>query len=306
MSVFFDHDRDIVVYDYHKKHKYYMTSYTYRQLKGTGLPANSTDIPLPEKPAPVGMIYVFTGSQWVLEENNFARPNIKKETYTYKGIKKNIELETIPNPHIYFPQYNNIDDYISSQLKTLNLSFTFSRIQRKYRDLLENYNSIAESKKLFNIQEIVFNYRMESESFVAMIRSFFDEMVQLTYLLVNDSVEKLIDSIGDLKRKANDNKICYDIFFGNGKAYENDESNYLTLINDLSNSIKHSSLHYECYSLIPCIPNVISIYKKQNNFKSNEVIFHDHSIYDLILAFKDNFHRIIKNQHTYIKGKTNV
>lgn len=137
-----------------------------------------------------------------------------------------------------------------------------------------------------------------------MIRSFFDEMVQLTYLLINEVSDNLIDSIGLLIRDKNKNKECYDIFFGDDDVYIKDGSDYLVTINDLSNSIKHSSLHYESYSSYPLSPNILSICKKNNAFKSNDVVIHNHNVVDIFLGFKDNFHRIIKNQQTYVSRNT--
>ncbi|EAW1165188.1 hypothetical protein EO50_28980, partial [Salmonella enterica] len=164
-------------------------------------------------------------------------------------------------------------------------------------------SAISENNPL-TFPEKIFDYKVESEFFVAMIRSFFDEMVQLTYLLINEVSDNLIDSIGLLIRDKNKNKECYDIFFGDDDVYIKDGSDYLVTINDLSNSIKHSSLHYESYSSYPLSPNILSFYKKNNAFKSNDVVIHNHNVVDIFLGFKDNFHRIIKNQQTYVSRNT--
>lgn len=305
MAVFFDFDRDIVIHEYHRISKYYISSSTYRQVKGTGLPANSTEIPPPKEKAPNGMVYIFNGNAWNLAQDTFSRPNIKEVNYAYTGERPlEMVIERIDFPFSYFPQYNDVVDYISSGLKTLHLSFNYVRIQKKYLYIIGLFDSAISENNPLTFPEKIFDYKVESEFFVAMIRSFFDEMVQLTYLLINEVSDNLIDSIGLLIRDKNKNKECYDIFFGDDDVYIKDGSDYLVTINDLSNSIKHSSLHYESYSSYSLSPNILSFYKKNNAFKSNDVVIHNHNVVDIFLGFKDNFHRIIKNQQTYVSRNT--
>jgi hypothetical protein len=304
MTVFFDFDRDIVIHEYHRVSKYYISSSIYRQVKGTGLPANSTEIPPPEENAPNGMVYIFNGNTWDLVQDTFSRPNIEEVNYTYSGERPlEMVIERIDFPFTYFPQYNDVVDYISSGLKTLHLSFNYVRIQKKYLYLIELFNSATSTHNPFTFPEKIFDYKVESESFVAMIRSFFDEMVQLTYLLINEVSDNLIDSIGSLIRDKSKNRECYGIFLGDDDVYIKDDSDYLITINNLSNSIKHSSLHYESYSSYPLSPNIVSFYKKNNTFKNHDVVLHNHNVVDVFLGFKANFHRIIKNQHTYVKHR---
>ncbi|HIH5775351.1 TPA: hypothetical protein ACYSI4_000038 [Citrobacter werkmanii] len=302
MTVYFDFDRDVVIHEYHQVSKYYISSSIYRQMKGTGLPANSTEVPPPDENAPNGMVYIFNDNTWDLVQDTFPRPNIEEVNYTYTGERPlETVIERIDFPFTYFPQYNDVVDYISSNLKTLHLSFNYVRIQKKYLYIIELFNLATSTHNPFTLQERIFDYKVESEFFVAMIRSFFDEMVQLTYLLINEVSDNLIDSIGSLIRDQNKNRECYNVFFGDNDAYIKDDSEYLVIINNLSNSIKHSSLHYESYSSYPLSPNILSFYKKNNTFKNNDVVIHNHNVVDVFLGFKANFHRIIKNQQNYVK-----
>ncbi|HAT7569337.1 TPA: hypothetical protein JAW19_002112 [Citrobacter werkmanii] len=302
MTVYFDFDRDVVIHEYHQVSKYYISSSIYRQMKGTGLPANSTEVPPPDENAPNGMVYIFNDNTWDLVQDTFPRPNIEEVNYTYTGERPlETVIERIDFPFTYFPQYNDVVDYISSNLKTLHLSFNYVRIQKKYLYIIELFNLATSTHNPFTLQERIFDYKVESEFFVAMIRSFFDEMVQLTYLLINEVSDNLIDSIGSLIRDQNKNRECYNVFFGDNDVYIKDDSKYLVIINNLSNSIKHSSLHYESYSSYPLSPNILSFYKKNNTFKNNDVVIHNHNVVDVFLGFKANFHRIIKNQQNYVK-----
>lgn len=302
MTVYFDFDRDVVIHEYHQVSKYYISSSIYRQMKGTGLPANSTEVPPPDENAPNGMVYIFNDNTWNLVQDTFPRPNIEEVNYTYTGERPlETVIERIDFPFTYFPQYNDVVDYISSNLKTLHLSFNYVRIQKKYLYIIELFNLATSTHNPFTLQERIFDYKVESEFFVAMIRSFFDEMVQLTYLLINEVSDNLIDSIGSLIRDQNKNRECYNVFFGDNDVYIKDDSEYLVIINNLSNSIKHSSLHYESYSSYPLSPNILSFYKKNNTFKNNDVVIHNHNVVDVFLGFKANFHRIIKNQQNYVK-----
>ncbi|GAL47067.1 MULTISPECIES: hypothetical protein [Citrobacter] len=302
MTVYFDFDRDVVIHEYHQVSKYYISSSIYRQMKGTGLPANSTEAPPPDENAPNGMVYIFNDNTWDLVQDTFPRPNIEEVNYTYTGERPlETVIERIDFPFTYFPQYNDVVDYISSNLKTLHLSFNYVRIQKKYLHIIELFNLATSTHNPFTLQERIFDYKVESEFFVAMIRSFFDEMVQLTYLLINEVSDNLIDSIGSLIRDQNKNRECYNVFFGDNDVYIKDDSEYLVIINNLSNSIKHSSLHYESYSSYPLSPNILSFYKKNNTFKNNDVVIHNHNVVDVFLGFKANFHRIIKNQQNYVK-----
>ncbi|WP_407201258.1 hypothetical protein [Citrobacter werkmanii] len=259
MTVYFDFDRDVVIHEYHQVSKYYISSSIYRQMKGTGLPANSTEVPPPDENAPNGMVYIFNDNTWDLVQDTFPRPNIEEVNYTYTGERPlETVIERIDFPFTYFPQYNDVVDYISSNLKTLHLSFNYVRIQKKYLYIIELFNLATSTHNPFTLQERIFDYKVESEFFVAMIRSFFDEMVQLTYLLINEVSDNLIDSIGSLIRDQNKNRECYNVFFGDNDVYIKDDSEYLVIINNLSNSIKHSSLHYESYSSYPLSPNILS------------------------------------------------
>jgi len=306
MSDFFDFNRDVIVHDYHREHKYYISSRSIHQAKDTGLPANSTEINLPEKNTPDGMIYIFNGNGWDLVADTFNKPDVSEVSYIFTGdMSSDLRIEKIDFPFSYFPQYNDVVDYISSDLKTFHLSLKFTQIQKKYFYLLQLFYA-ADIKEPYSFHEKIIDYKLESELLVAMIKSFFDELVQMTYLLVNNDVNNFVDSIGLLIKKKDSNKECYDIFFGGDEVFHKDETDYLNIINELCNSIKHSSLHYESYSSYPTSPNIYSIYKKNNSFKDNKVVIHNHDLKGVVLGFKCNLRRIIENQRTYVNIKSEL
>lgn len=85
------------------------------------------------------MVYIFNDNTWDLVQDTFPRPNIEEVNYTYTGERPlETVIERIDFPFTYFPQYNDVVDYISSNLKTLHLSFNYVRIQKNICILL-NY-----------------------------------------------------------------------------------------------------------------------------------------------------------------------
>jgi len=302
MNEFAQEDRLIDIYLFHPEHKYFYSKEKYSHREGTGLPANSTDIPLPNKILSEGNIYIFTGTEWIETHDNFDKPQYKEINYTFcLPLPPYFTPSKIINPLLYFPQYNGISDYISPFRKTFSLAKKYELAQNKYLDLKILHSNFTNNTDPFKSEDYHITYRTESEFFIMMVRSIFDELVQLTFLLINNNNELNIDSIGKLKKYKDQHPECFNIVFGDNLNYKTDETGYLTVINDLFNSIKHSSLHYDAYQLYSYIPNIVSFQKEQNKFSNNKVTYHNHALDHLIFGFIDNFHRIIENQKKYVE-----
>lgn len=294
-------DRIVDIYWFHPVYKYFLEQEQYLQLKGTGLPIRATDIPLPHKPLSDGNIYIFTGTEWIQTQDTFDKPQYTEVNYTFfVPLPSFFTHSTIQNPLEFFPQYNGISDYISPFHKSFFLAKKYELAQNKYLDLKTLHTEFRNNIDPLKAGDYHITYRIESEFFIMMVRSIFDELVQLTFLLINNSNQLDIDSIGKLKKYKKEYPECFNIIFGDGLNYREDSTNYLTVINDLFNSIKHSSMHYDAYQIYSDIPNIVSFQKEYNSFSNNKIIFHNHSLDHLIFGFVDNFHRIIENQKKYL------
>lgn len=301
MNIIAQEDKIIDIYWFHPVHKYFQAHEQYLQLKGTGLPANATDIPIPFKQLSAGNIYIFKETEWIETQDNFNKPEYTEINYSFhQPLPSHFTPSKIANPLLFFPKYNDIVDYIFTFHKCFSLAKKYECVQNKYLYLKELHAKFIGNINSLQASDYHITYRIESEFFIMMIRSIFDELVQLTSLVTNNDDKSVIDSIGALKKNKNKYIECFNIIFGDDVGYLGDNTNFLTIINDLFNSIKHSSMHYDAYQMYSYTPNIVSYQKKYNQFTDNIVIYHNHSLDHLIFGFIDNFHRIIGNQKKYL------
>lgn len=308
-NVFYEHDRHVTIFHYCKWNKQFIQKEdNYYQQKGLGLPANSTDIPIPNEELPLGYVYVFENNKWVTKKDDSDKVNTNNKSYICRE-KKYFEVDTFE--FYKMPKYEEIEKFTNPVLQSLVIISKYLHVQYEYIDILDYYKEIIEDlkkNKQFPLQGYnpVVKYRLKTESLMLSMRGLFDELVQLTYvtcyknIFISDNKIK-IDCIGDLfnSKKSIKYPLCKQIIIGDGVNYEKDEDQFLETINTLFNSIKHSFIHYEAYSYFPDIPNVLSFYKERNNFSSNEVMCLNHSLSDIMLGFQSNFKRIIENQKKY-------
>lgn len=310
MAQFYDHDRIVDIYEYDALDKYYKGKTKYHQQKDTGLPAHSTDIPVPLSEVKAGFIYVFKGDEWEEVEDKFKRIDIEEVNYIFsENLPESLERKVIENPILYFPQYPVLPNFINPHLKVIFLGKKFSLIQNKYNEIRKTHNLFMHeiTKYNFDRNDLGILYKVESEFLVMMMKIFIDELVQLTFIMSNYELIKKdlsfegIDSLGGIFFKNNNHMISKEIILGNDTEYEKDETRFLKILNDLFNSIKHSSLHHESYASYSKTPNVVSYYVHYNKLSSYKVEFHNHSLAQIMFGFIENFERIIRNQKKYLK-----
>ena len=317
MSKFYDYERYVTIYHYDQYDKYFINKENnYYQPAGTGLPAHSTDIPVPEKALPEGYLYVFEDSKWVETEDNFVRIEQEEKNYIYQeNLPSTFKIDTILFTDM--PTYEEIERFTNPQLQALMLTSKYSHIQHEFIDILDFHDkyikNIQNSEQFYSPNHNpMIMYRLKTESLMLSIRSLFDELVQLTYVTCykndfnNDNKKQIrIDCIGDLfsDSKIVNYPLCKKIILGDENDYEKDKSRFLKTINDLFNSIKHSFLHYESMSLYSDVPNIVSFCKDRNKFSSNKILFLNHSLFQIMFGFQSNFRRIIKNQKKYLLSK---
>lgn len=317
--------REVVIYHYDSLDKFYLSSGNYRQPDGTGLPADSTDIAPPEYTE--GFIPVFTDEGWVVVKDDFWRPIYEEVNYD-SGFKisqySHLILSSLAGD---FPVYPVLSQVCNTVLVSMLVSQKLRNVQGKYKELVFYYDKIM-SLDIKNQIPVdissdfmpefadqcsdLYKYHFLVEELVASIRSAMDYIVQITYVLVCHSQYKenrtiAIDSIGALLRASNGGVLNNDIeniILGDGIHFKKDESGFIKIINDLSNSIKHSLMHAEAFSIIGVdFPTVISLQINKNE-RNKKITYHNHSACHLVMGFQKSLKNILHNQKVYLRQKS--
>lgn len=79
---------------------------------------------------------------------------------------------------------------------------------------------------------------------------------------------------------------------------------FIATINSLFNSFKHCLMHEEsCMPMGADTPIIVSYHAKNNNH-NNEIVYHNHNAFHIMMGFQDNVMRIIRNQK--LRQQTNA
>ena len=143
-------------------------------------------------------------------------------------------------------------------------------------------------------------YKFQSENLIFQIRRTIDSLIQLSSLTYehsgNDQPIKLKTSdLGQLVGKNQTAHLVHPIINGDKEKYAQDGTNFLEIINDLFNAIKHHASHEEDFG-IPRdrFPFITSYYAEKNNY-CQPVVFHNHYLHQLMMGYQDNVSRIVAN-----------
>ncbi len=311
----------IKIYNFDSQEYFYTGSSWEQKVVGLGLPANSTDIPPPIFSS--GQIPVFKEGEWSIVEDKFWRPSYKEVTYL--SLKKNDSYHHLTLSAIMgdFPHYPSLPQICNTLLVSNLIVQKLRCVQEKHEELIKIHKK---SKSFFWLNRIpldgprdfiskfanktnrLYKYHFVAEELVAAIRSALDYLIQLTFILTSyeqyqSNKVVTVDSIGKYLKLKHNGKLGESIdqvITGNGIEYRSDSTNFLRHINDLSNSIKHSMMHAEVYSLY-CreIPTVVS-FQAGNNSHKKEIIYHNHTACQLVIGFQDTLLRILDNQKMYL------
>ncbi|WP_072620932.1 hypothetical protein [Spirulina major] len=143
------------------------------------------------------------------------------------------------------------------------------------------------------------------------MRRILDSLTQLTYLITdkeefnkNKAIKhNEIGRVATLKTARNEFEA---VLIGNGNEYAGDATDFLATINSLFNSFKHCLMHEEsCILMGVDFPTIVSYHAKNNNH-NNEIVYHNHNAFHIMMGFQDNVTRIIKNQKLYQQIKTRL
>lgn len=91
------------------------------------------------------------------------------------------------------------------------------------------------------------------------------------------------------------------IIIGDELNYEKDQipNSFLKIINELSNSMKHSMMHAEAYNQAGVNrPKIISFYAKNNNYEK-VIIYQQHHSEQMMIVFQHTACRILRNQKIF-------
>lgn len=316
----------INIYNYEPFYGFYLSTQKYQQQHGVGLPAYSTDIAPPLLICAEGYIPVFKGDKWVIEKDEFWRPVYKDVTYdsTFpSGSYEPIQVSLMSGD---FPIYPDLPQICNSNLVCILVGQKVRAAQAKYQEACDYYHSIVNAnKQLFipvdgmkeslskfcTIPTEIYQYHFLVEEMVMYMRSAIDSLVQLTYILTNfdeyiKTMKVKLDKIGRLGTTEEAITDLEKIFIGDNEIYESDPGSvsFLWVINQLSNSMKHSMMHAEAYKQLGNgRPTIVSYYADFNDH--NRVIMnHQHDLEQMMLGFQGTVLRILKNQKTYIANIT--
>ncbi|WP_139463597.1 hypothetical protein [Aeromonas veronii] len=310
-AMFFDYDRNITIHHYDSEDYYYIGSENYLQIKGTGLPFSATDIALPDEKCEDGWIYVFNGSGWIKKEDKYKKPNLIEFNYIhYDPLPTHFMKSYIEDPIQFMPPYKGIKKFSNPIRQSLLMATKFSVVQDDFFDLLQLHRTVENEMNNPSLKPYYENtfvkFRLKTEGLILSIRTILDELTQLSFILAyNEEFEsnlKLeVDNVGALfdDKRMGKYGICRDLIFGNESEYDQDKTSFISTLNDLFNSIKHSHLHHESQGTFSKTPNVVSLYVKKNNFSKYEIIYHNHNLFQIMYGFIDNFCRIINNQRKF-------
>ena len=107
----------------------------------------------------------------------------------------------------------------------------------------------------------------------------------------------------DLKTPKDDTQ---KIIIGYEDDYSSDDTGFLSAINGLFNSYKHSLMHDETYSLLCTeVPTFVSYQAKYNNHNS-DIIYHNYNAYHIMMGYQDTVKRLLGNKNKYYKKHLNI
>ncbi|QLH67033.1 hypothetical protein [Aeromonas veronii] len=312
----------INIFNYEPFYGFYLSTEQYRPQYGVGLPAHSTDIAPPLLICAEGYIPVFKGDKWVIEKDEFWRPVYERITYNSPLPSSSYEPIQISLISGDFPTYPDLPQICNSNLVCILVGQKVRAAQAKYQEAHDCYHSIVNANaQLYipvdgpkeNLSQFcttptgIYQYHFLVEEMVMYMRSAIDNLVQLTYVLTNfdeyiETMTVRLDKIGRLGTTEEAVTDLEKIFIGDNGVYESDPSpvRFLWVLNQLSNSMKHSMMHAEAYNMLGHgRPTITSYYADYNDHK-RVIMNHHHDLEQMMLGFQVTVLRILKNQKTYV------
>lgn len=299
------------IYHYDSHDKFYLYKDTVPDLsqdsiqKGEGLPSSATYIRPPFEDCTDGFIPVFEDGKWVIKADIFwhRKPHIE---VNFDAGRKASTLDC-KDYEFVFPHFRDWPQLCNTVLVRFRCIQGIRIIYQKFRDLIRLHDSFKSGNGSLNndsclVPSPIYMYKFESESFVFLMRRILDSIVQMMWVELEFSKfqhkHKIeCESIGSLLTKHKDSQL-YKIFCGD-EFYEKGNECFLGVINDLFNAFKHSVIHDETMSLIGSEwPTIVCLYAKYANY-DDQLQYHNHNAYHILMGFQDCLDRIFKNYELY-------
>jgi hypothetical protein len=279
-----------------------------------GFPPDATEVRPIFDTIPNGKIAVFNGATWELRDDRFFHPSAIEVSYN-SGLPNEayrpLALSMYSKHYPHYPAIAQISNPLTMTMaitqrvraiqgKFENLRFLHSRIIRGEESLTDgpNFANYATSPSL------LYEMKFEGEAIVYLMRRVLDNLVQLGFTLTNfsevrDHRRVRINELGDLIREGAEKEPLAQLTIYGSDQYEADETGFLRILNDLSNSFKHSLPHEQTHALIGTdAPTIVSQQAKQNKFEQR-MIFHNHYASQLMIGFGACVERILRNQREF-------
>jgi len=235
--------------------------------------------------------------------------NRKAISYKPEDLFQNIRIGT---KHLSGSKYH------SSFQAFISLNQKIKLIDQKFSDFIETHKKMiseveqgitvlsapGQVNQLAGKPTIISLHKSIGEEIIFHMRIVLDTLIQLISIELNKSEFELTlkiktDSIGKLLNKKNKGTPTYEVVFGNELELEKDSTNFLSTLNELFNSLKHSMFHTETNSLHndewPVITSLFAGYGDLNN----GLRYHNHNGYHLMMGFQDCLKRILDNLIKY-------
>ena len=307
----------VEIYHYEPKYHFFLYSEAFEdQRPHIGLPAHSTDVRPPFGKVTDGMIPVFNGVEWDIMPDTFWRPKIKELNYDAGRQAKSYKPISLSIYGQIFPSYPSMPMLCNTHLVTQAICQRTRLIHEKFNLVVELHKQVQSTdfsgtpvdmpnhEAFATSPTALYRYKLEIETITYLMRRVLDSLVQLSYLLTNyadfESTKAIAcNEIGPFLNPKTASTDLEKIIIGDGIDYSKDPTNFLRTINDLFNSFKHCFMHDESYHLIcPETPTATS-FQAKNNQHINEIFYHNHNAYHLMMGFQDNVMRILENQKIY-------
>ncbi len=306
----------VFVYHFEKTFKFYLGCELAHPcpLSGTPLlPYSATFIrpPLLNIDGPIIACFDEASQEWQVKENNFWRPKVKESNYnagrkmaTYEPISLSLFKD--------FPSYPSIPMICSGAIVAMNISERFRHTHEKFDSVCTLHKLIMagpvvmppQHEKARDIFAPHMTYKLEVEALVYQMRRILDTLTQITYLITNTgdfqkNKEIAHSEIGRVANLKSANSDFEKILIGDGIEYEADVTGFLDTVNSLFNSFKHCLVHEEnCLIMGVDAPTIVSYAAKHNKY-NNEIVYHNHNAFHIMMGFQDSVLRIMKNQKYY-------
>lgn len=317
-------DKKVLVHYFNASYRYYerseLITYNHGQV---GPPGLATEISPPVLICAEGYIPVFTvEKKWVIKKNTFWKPTILKKHFHAGFVWGHYIPFALSVADGDFPLYSSLPQIFT------NVSLPFL-IQQKIRNIHKKYNelNVLYSKFKGNSQRddfipldgpnfghigmyyyaspcFTYEYHFVAEELIISMKSVLDYLVQLSSIMVDreTSVREnrvLKSELGNLGEINTPSTALEKLICGDGVEYMRDNSDFLIIINELANSIKHSMIHCWAFNEYPDSEPIILSYQAKSNKFSNTLIYHCYSLEQLMIGFRNTIKRLLWNQKRY-------